>query len=132
MANTPMTRVIGETENTLRALLRRTLEPSAIDSYEEWVILNFLEGGASLSSVATPLRITINDARAIAADLIRRGLLADRETLTAAGRSELSVCRKRVEEATARILAGIDPAEEEVCRRVLDLVRERAAALLAS
>ncbi len=60
--------VIGRTENALRALLVRTLEPTGVDDYEAWVRMN-ADTAALTAHDAAELERARALVRAVTADL---------------------------------------------------------------
>lgn len=131
MAERPLPTIIGPTENTLRALLAKTLSPTAIRSYEEWVYLNLTAAGSSLTAISAALRIPEHRVEAIADELVERGLLRTRTELSESGRAELAIGRKRVTQTTELLTTGIDPQHLQICGQVLDRVRATAESLLS-
>lgn len=113
--------VIGPTENALRALLRHTLGPTGIATYEQWVVLNVLDAGGEPSAMFDG-----------AWGELRRRHLVDGADLTDAGRAALAHGRRLVAARTATLVDGIDDADLATTVRVLDVVRERAEAALTA
>jgi len=132
MSDRTLPMVIGETENTLRALLRQTLRTTGIGGYQEWVVLNLIDAGTSPEAIATRLRITTHGVAAVAEELIRRGLLLDALTLSERGRTELAAARESVGETTSGLVEGVTPDQAQVSRVVLETIQRRAAAALGA
>lgn len=131
----PLPTVVGPTETALRALLERTLTGTAIDGYPAWVVINGAARADSdnrwPASVAAALRATPEVVGRVIERLAQCGLLDETGALTDQGRQELAVARAAVVEATAMVLVGIDAADEQAARRVLDRMRHNAEHALA-
>ncbi|MBD8078678.1 hypothetical protein [Cellulosimicrobium arenosum] len=126
MNGRPLPTVVGPTENALRALLVRTLRDTEIRGYDEWVVLSMTAGGAPPHAVVRALGAPDAHVSAVADALARRGLLADRTTLTARGHDVLDAARALVGHATAPLSAGIAPEHVQITTQVLDTLRTRA------
>ncbi len=126
--------LVGETEKTLGALLRRILDGTGL-SEPQWVTLrlaDLLEGQVDPSgfSAAVADRAHFADADELVADLSGRGLLADGR-LTAAGRQLLTDTQARAADLTGPIWRGFPDADVAATTRVLNEVVARGRALLA-
>lgn len=130
----PLPSVIGPTENALRALLARTLSSTHVPGYPAWAVLNAASSADAAprwrQTVGNSLKAEPNEIDAAVAELRAAGLLRSDETLTALGDEELAAARVAVRDATLRLTDGIDDAEQETTRRVLDTIRRRAEDLL--
>ena len=120
--------VIGLTENALRNLLSQVLASTMIDEYDEWVALNCIRnntGTAVVAALAAALKIEHGAAEETIERLANRGLVADL-ALTPTGEAQLLRARGAVAAITDTLVAGIDEADQQTTRTVLDTVRERA------
>ena len=120
--------VIGLTENALRNLLSQVLASTMIDEYDEWVALNCIRnntGTAVVAALAAALKIEHGAAEETIERLANRGLVADL-ALTPTGEAQLLCARVAVAAITDTLVAGIDEADQQTTRTVLDTVRERA------
>ena len=131
MTERPLPTVVGPTENALRALLLRTLEPTPISSYEEWAYLNMRSAGAPKEAIASALRVTPQDLSVVVDELVGRDLLDAPESITATGAEALRSAREVVTAMTRTLTEGIDEEDAAIARRVLDTLRVKAEALLA-
>ncbi|RZS91820.1 hypothetical protein EV189_1072 [Motilibacter rhizosphaerae] len=128
----PLPTVVGPTENALRALLDRTLSSTRIPGYHAWVVLN----AVSAAGPGEDWRRTAlegggpEEIHAALGRLRTAGLVGEDETPTALGTAELTAARTSVAAVTAQLTAGIDEAEQETTRRVLDEIRRGAEVLL--
>lgn len=129
MPKRPLPTLIGPAESALRALLARTLAPTAIGGYEEWVVLNIADSAgapdAALRAAASALKAGEDAVLAVAARMAEAGLL-DAGSLTQRGREELAAGRR------AELVTGIDDKDQETAAAVLDSIRIRAEALLSA
>ncbi len=128
MSQRPLPTVIGPTENALRNLLSQVLASTTIDDYDEWVALNCIsnhKGTGVLAALAAALKIENNAAENTIERLTNRGLVADL-ALTPAGEAQLLRTRDSLAAMTDTLVAGIDEADQQTTRTVLDTVRERA------
>ncbi|GGR22560.1 hypothetical protein ACFOE1_15205 [Agromyces mediolanus] len=132
----PLPTVIGPTENALRELLARTLSPTSIPGYPAWVALNAISAVDARSTwrrrASDGLRADSEEIEQVLAGLQAAGLVDQEERPTAAGAAELSAARTAVVATTLRLVEGIDDAEQETTRHVLDTIRSRAEGLLAA
>jgi len=129
-------RLIGETEKTLNAVLRAHLD--GIDLTEpEWVSLRITGLLAGEASDVTALADVISQRAhfADAADLVQRleqrGLVASGE-LTDEGRTLLASMQERISSVTTPVWEDLPAEDVAAAERVLNLVRDRAQALLSS
>ncbi|HEX5332201.1 MAG TPA: hypothetical protein VFW79_06120 [Cellulomonas sp.] len=126
--------VIGPTENALRALLLRLLAATPLDSYEQWAALNLVDrtpgaDQALIGAIGAGLVIDDADARAVLHSLAGTGLLHrvdDTWQVSPTGAGLLSRERRRVAEATGRLVDGIPDTDLVTAVSVLDQVRARA------
>lgn len=128
MSQRPLPTVIGPTENALRNLLSQVLASTTIDDYDEWVALNCIsnhKGAGVLAALAAALKIENNAAENTIERLTNRGLVADL-ALTPTGEAQLLRTRDSLAAMTDTLVAGIDEADQQTTRTVLDTVRERA------
>jgi len=124
--------LIGETEKTLNALLRRVLAGENLTE-PHWVCLRLtaqLDGAADLAT-AIRERAHFANAAELVGDLTARGLVVDGR-LTDAGRKFVDVTRGRIEQLTSPIWEGLAAEDVETAERVLNSVVERARAVLAT
>lgn len=133
----PLPTLIGPTENTLRALLTKTLSTTRIKTYPAWVVLNALANAAGSGSTAThraaaadALKVETDDVEAIVVGLRAVGLVDADDSPTAFGAAELAAARSAVSATTARLVDGIGDEEQATVRLVLEHIRARAEALL--
>lgn len=131
----PLPTVIGPTENALRALLARALSSTLIPGYSAWVVINAVSaagpGNNWRERTADGLKANPDDLEAVLDELRSAGLV-DGEVLTARGADELTAARAAVTEATRGLLEGIDEAQQETTRQVLDAIRRKAEELLSA
>ncbi|RKN44966.1 MarR family transcriptional regulator [Streptomyces hoynatensis] len=136
------TRLIGETEKALNAILRRLLAGSGVGE-PQWVTLNVaiaaggaLDEGALAGRLAQVRKVTGEDARARLRELEEHGLLtvlADGGPVvpTAAGLDFRRRVAARVEELTARLWGDRPEAELAAAGALLNTVLARANKELA-
>jgi hypothetical protein len=127
--------LIGETEKTLNALLRRYLEGSHLTE-PQWVTLRLadvfdgsVDGDGLAAAVAD--RAHFADAANLVAELTSRGLLANGRPTTA-GRDLISAVQARIANATAPIWNSLPDNDVAAATRVLNEVVSRARAVLAN
>lgn len=137
MSLRPLPTVIGPTENALRELLTQVLSSTRIGGYAAWAVLNAASSARPDApragwrrGVADALKIEEDGVVSVIAELRAIGLLDDDEMLTEAGVAELAAARSEVVATTSRLVDGIDEAEQETTRLVLDRIRGRAEELL--
>lgn len=126
--------LIGETEKTLNALLRRFLRDSGLTE-PEWVVLRISESphrelGAAALVQAVADRAHFPDAADLVDELTGRGLLADGRP-TDTGRAVLADVKASIATTTAPIWEGLPTQDVEAATRVLNEVVARARAVLA-
>jgi hypothetical protein len=126
-------RLIGETEKTLNALLRRFLEETEL-SEPQWVTLRLadrLDGGVDTDGLAAAVvdRAHLPDAAELVGELIARGLLDDGQ-LTSAGRELTASIRATITTETAPIWNGLPVDDVAAATRVLNEVVNRARVVL--
>ncbi|MFC9919610.1 hypothetical protein [Agromyces binzhouensis] len=128
------TRLIGQTEKTLNAILERLLEGSGIGE-REWVALTVLlqsapaGRAASSARVASALRVEPRGVDALLDALAERGLLAEAAgslSVTDAGRELHSRIRRRAEEIVGRLWGDISAEDRETAASVLNRTLRRA------
>lgn len=127
-------RLIGETEKTLDALLRRFLEPTGLTE-PEWVTLRIaalLDGDVDRDGLAAAVadRAHFPDAAELVDGLRSRGLLGDGR-LTAAGEALVSRVQATIDAETEPIWADLPAEDVAATTRVLNAVVERARLALA-
>lgn len=142
--NTPIpfgTRLIGQTEKTLNAILNVLLTGSDITE-PQWVALTVTlhagtaEADEAALRIATTLKTTPDAGGGILAALIERGLVgavdAGMVTVTDDGRAFRGAVQREVEAITARLWGDIPATELETAAAVLATVQQRAAGELAA
>jgi hypothetical protein len=122
--------LIGETEKTLGALLRRFLEGTGLTE-PEWVTLRLaerLDGSVDVNALvaAVAARAHFPNAAELVSELTRRGLL-DAGRPTAAGRNIMAVVQKTIATETAAIWENLPDEDVAAATRVLNEVIARAA-----
>jgi DNA-binding MarR family transcriptional regulator len=138
----PLAPLIGQTENTLRAILNRQLAGTEV-TYPQWtaLILTAAAGGPVGHD-----QLTTGLAGALQADQVTAGSHIDALAasglvqatpgpssciaLTEAGQQLLSRVQKQTGEITQRLWGDLPAADLEATRRVLSTVLERAQAEL--
>jgi hypothetical protein len=125
--------LIGETEKTLNALLRRHLEVPGLTE-PQWVALRVaeqLEGSVGADGLAAALsdRAHFSDAADLVSGLTDRGLLDDGR-LTPAGRELAAAVQAAVKIETAPLWDGLAAEDVAATTRVLNELVSRARALL--
>ncbi|NNG20859.1 hypothetical protein HJ590_15075 [Naumannella sp. ID2617S] len=132
----PLPTVIGPTENALRALLARALSSTLIPGYSAWVVLNAVNAAGPgynwRERTADGLKASPDDLEVVLDKLRSAGLVDGGEVLTARGAEELTAARAAVTEATRGLVEGIDEAQQETTRQVLDAIRRKAERLLSA
>jgi hypothetical protein len=126
--------LIGQTEKTLVALLRRSLEGTGL-SEPQWVTLRVadqLDGTVDTDELTAAVadRAQLPDAAHLVSELTSRGLLADGQ-LTTAGRDTITSVLARSEQSTGHIWLGLPVDDVAATTSVLNEVLERARAVLA-
>jgi hypothetical protein len=125
--------LIGETEKTLNALLRRFLEGTGLTE-PQWVTLrlaDLLDGSADAEGLATAVgdRAQFPDAADLVSELTNRGLLDDGR-LTFAGRELTAAVQHTITTETAPIWDNLPADEVVAATRVLNEVVTRARVAL--
>jgi hypothetical protein len=125
--------LIGETEKTLNALLRRHLEAPAL-SEPQWVTLrlaDLLDGrlGADGLAAAVADRARFADAADLVRGLTARGLL-DGRRLTSAGRELLTTVQAAIDSETAPLWRDLAADDVAATTRVLNELISRARTIL--
>jgi hypothetical protein len=126
--------LIGETEKTLNALLRRSLDDTGLTE-PQWVTLrlaDLLDGDVGTDGLVAAVadRAHFADAADLVAVLTDRGLLAGGR-LTANGRELYDTVRARTSAQSAPLWDGLPADDVAVTARVLNEVLTRAHAMLA-
>ncbi len=130
------TRLIGQTEKTLNAILERLLAGSGV-SEPQWVALATIRHSPAPSTevVAATLKITPSEAAARAVEPLTTAGLVDEGagglTLTTDGRDFVDGIQRQVVDITDRLWGDIPQADRDTAAAVLSLVRERASDELA-
>jgi hypothetical protein len=127
--------LIGETEKTLSALLRRYLEGYGLTE-AEWVTLrvaDILDSGVDADGLAATVadRAHFADAANIVRELTSRGLLVNGE-LTTAARDLITDVQVAIAAGTAPIWDGLREDDIAAATRLLNEVIKRGRAVLAS
>jgi hypothetical protein len=125
--------LIGETEKTLNALLRRLLEGTGLTE-PQWVTLrvaNQLDGTVGNDDLIAAVadRAHFPDADGLVDDLSDLGLLDDGR-LTSAGRELTEALQATIASKTAPIWEGLPADDVAAAARVLNEVVARARAVL--
>jgi hypothetical protein len=126
-------RLIGETEKTLNALLRRSLEGTRLTE-PQWVTLrlaDLLEGSVNADglSAAVADRAHFQNAADLVDELTNRGLLDDGR-LTSAGGELTAAVQAAITTETAPIWDNLPTDDVAAATRVLNEVLTRARAVL--
>jgi len=125
--------LIGAARRSLRQAVQRSIEPLRLNPPQFWTLLALDEmSGASLGELAKRLRIDAPAASRTVAALVRRGLVRfqlDRDdrrrsrlSLTRAGEELVRKLRPIADDLRARLVSGMNPAEEDVLRTLLGKV----------
>ncbi len=127
-------RLIGETEKTLNAVLRRILDGTDLTE-SQWVTLRLaelLDGGVDRSGLVAAVqdRAHIDDAAELVEALGERGLLAGGR-LSAAGSTLVAEVRSTIAARTSSVWDGLPVDDVAAATRVLNEVVERARLVLA-
>ena len=142
MTDTPLpfgTRLIGQTEKTLNAILDRLLTGSELTE-PQWVALTVtLQAGDTSRAdaerrIATTLKLPSASGAALLAGLVERGLVEasgpDSVRATSTGREFHEGIRRQVDEITARIWGHIPTDERRTAAAVLNITLQRGNAEL--
>ena len=127
--------LIGETEKTLNALLRRFLEGTGLDE-SQWVTLRLadrLDGTVDANGLVAAVadRAHLFNPAELVGELTRRGLLDDGRP-TSAGREMTAAIQTTITTTTAPIWAGLPDDDVAAATRVLNEVVTRARAVLTT
>ena len=127
--------LIGETEKTLSALLRRFLEGTGLTE-PQWVTLrlaDLLDGAVDAHGLAAAVadRAQFLDAADLVSELTSRDLL-DNGRLTSAGRSLIATVQTTITTETTPIWDHLPDDDVAAATRVLNEVVTRARAVLAA
>jgi len=127
--------LIGETEKTLGALLRRFLEGTGLTE-PQWVTLRLadrLDGSVDANGLATAAadRAHFSNAGELVSELTRRGLL-ESGRLTSAGREMTAALQSAITTTTAPIWENLPAGDVAAATRVLNEIVTRTRAVLAS
>jgi Helix-turn-helix family len=127
--------LIGETEKTLNALLRRFLEGTGLNE-SQWVTLRLadrLDGSLDANGLVAAVadRAHLSNAAELVSELARRGLMDDGR-LTSAGRAMTAAIRTTIATTTAPIWEDLSNEDVAGATRVLNEIVTRARAVLAS
>ena len=121
--------LVGQTEKTLQALLRLTLEGTAL-SEPQWVTLRLAEiGGEGDLATRVHDRARFEDADDLVEGLTARGLLSE-GALTDAGRALIAGVRERTTARNGGLWDGLPEADVAAAERVLNELLERARGVL--
>jgi MarR family transcriptional regulator for hemolysin len=136
--------LIAAARRSLRQAVQRSVEPLRLNPPQFWTLLTLDEmSGASLGELARRQRIDAPAASRTVAALVRRGLVRfqlDRDdrrrsrlSLTRTGEELVRKLRPISDDLRARLVSGMNPAEEEALRallrkviRNLDVSRKRS------
>jgi len=126
--------LIGETEKTLNALLRHSLEGTGL-SEPQWVTLRLaalLDTTVGTDGLVTAVgdRAHFSDAADLVAVLTERGLLADGR-ITPNGRDLIAAVQAKISTRTAPIWDDLPDDDVAAATRVLNEVVTRARVVLA-
>lgn len=122
--------LIGETEKTLNALLRKALHGTGL-SEPEWVTLRVAgqnQAGVDLAGLVAD-RAHFPDAADLVVTLTARELLQD-QGLSARGQELVAEVRRRIAEATGSLWDDLAPGDVAATERILNTVVSRGRALL--
>lgn len=127
-------RLIGETEKTLNALLRRYLAGTGLTE-PQWVTLRLadaLDGSVDADGLAVAVadRAHLLDPAGLVNALTGRGLLLDGR-LTAMGRKLIETVQETITKETESIWDGLPVDDVAATTRVLNEVTARARAVLS-
>ena len=136
------TRIIGQTEKTLNAILDRELAGTGLTE-NQWVILTLAVAGGGTAEheqfarqVAGNLKISEAEAQARIAEMIAAQQLQTADegtvvTVTGAARQLHSQIRATVAEITQRLWGDLPAEDLATAGRILSIITERANAELA-
>jgi hypothetical protein len=123
--------LIGETEKTLNALLRRFLEGTGLNE-SQWITLRLadrLDGSVDANSLVAAVadRAHLSNAAELVSELARRGLMDDGR-LTSAGRAMTAAIQTKIATTTAPIWEDLSNEDVAGATRVLNEIVTRARA----
>ena len=126
-------RLIGETEKTLDALLRRSLEGTRLTE-PQWVTLrlaDLLDGGVNAEGLIAAVsdRAHFENAADLVDELTNRGLL-NNGRLTSAGRELTAAVQAKITSETAPIWDNLPADDVAAATRVLNEIVTRARVVL--
>ena len=127
--------LIGETDKTLNALLRRFLEPTGLTE-PQWVTLRLagqLGGEVDDKGLVAALadRAQFTDAGALVGELVARGLLEGGQ-LSSSGRELTSTVTAAIAAGTAPIWENLPETDTESTARILNEIITRGRRVLAT
>ncbi|MDH2414232.1 MarR family transcriptional regulator [Nocardioides sp. CER19] len=124
--------LIGETEKTLGAILRRNLDGTGLTE-PEWVTLRLAAQNERRGDLATLVadRAHFPDAEALVAALTDRGLVAD-GTATDDGRALMAVVWQRTETTSGPIWDGLPADDVAATERVLNALIDRGREVISA
>jgi hypothetical protein len=130
-------RDIGQTERAMQQLLESVIAGTPLASTEQWVALTVIANAPvapDTTGLSRALRSSLSSTTSVAHDLTTLGLVNDRDgwVPTAAGRVLFGDIFSRVQELTAQLAEGLEPADIETTRRVLATITERASIMAAA
>ncbi|MBD0324006.1 MAG: MarR family transcriptional regulator [Aldersonia sp.] len=135
------TRLIGQTEKTLNAILDRLLSGSGVTEHQ-WVALTVtLQQGATPAAaaaqrIATTLQLPLEAGAEVLTSLIESGFaeIADADTVAAstAGQEFHERIHQQISQVTARLWGDIPADERDTAAAVLNTTLQRATAELAA
>jgi hypothetical protein len=126
--------LVGETEKTLNALLRRILEPAGLTEHQ-WVTLRLagqLNGSVDAEGLAVALadRAHFTNAAALVGELTDSGLLEDAK-LSSSGSELAAAIQATIARETASIWENLPDADLVSTGRVLNEIIVRARRVIA-
>ncbi|GAA3821223.1 MarR family winged helix-turn-helix transcriptional regulator [Cellulomonas soli] len=136
------TRLIGQAERTLSAILERLLEGTGVNQ-SQWVVLAALLTGPPVTGaevvpvLASTVKVRPAEAQAVLDHLLLNGLVADVRpdrpvVVTERGSELFASVGRRTAEITGRLWSDLAPEDRSAAARVLDLTVRRGAAELAA
>ena len=130
-------RDIGQTERAMQQLLESVIADTPLATGEHWVALTVIANAPvspDTTALSRALRSSVDATTEVADELRGLGLVDDRDRWvpTAAGRVLFGEVFGRVQELTAQLGEGLEPADIETTRRVLATITDRASVLAAA
>lgn len=136
------TRLIGQTEKTLNAILKHLLASRGMSEHQ-WIALTISVTGADatraegVERLAAALKVSEPEGSDVLDALAARGLIAmagrdDPMVPTAAGRGLHAAVQARITDITERLWADISPVDQESAAAVLNTTLRRAGVELAA